>query len=60
MDDDETTDKSNLLLQSLRESLLTDLLLLLPAHHLQELVELDGVVQLVLTHRPHHVQQLLL
>ena len=52
MKDDETKDNSNLLLESLRgslrESLLIDLLLLLPAHHLQELVELNGVVQLVI------------
>ena len=46
------------LLKSLNKGCLLDVFLLLLAHHLQELIELYGVVQLVLTHTPHHLHQL--
>ena len=45
------------LLKGLHQSINVDVILLLLAHHLQELVELYGVVQLVLTYKPHHLQQ---
>ena len=49
-------DKPNLL-KSLHKILYVDVILLLLAHHLQELIELYRVVQLVFTHRSYHLQQ---
>jgi hypothetical protein len=46
------------LLKSLNKGHLLDVLLLLLAHHLQELIEVYSILQLVLTHRPHHLHQL--
>ena len=48
------------LLKSLHQGSHVDIILLLLAHHLQEFIELDGVVQLVLAHGTHHRQQLFL
>ena len=45
------------LLKSLNQSLHVDVILLLIAHHLEELIKLYRVVQLVFNHRPYHLQQ---
>ena len=45
---------SNNILESLDEILVRDLVLLLHRDHCQELVELDSVVQFVLTHLSYH------
>ena len=45
---------SSLLLESLDEILMRDLVLLLLGDHCEKLVELDSVVQFVLAHLPYH------